>query len=364
VPEATPPKRVRRKPDRPAPVPAPAPEPQTPPPPPRPTGLGRLAFLADRTAVLFIGIAVGVTIALAFLAKEAAPPAPPAPGPTIANSSGPAAPGAPPIAGATTGAATCAGDPTAVDCVGPITPRLLETVKTGGVVNVGVFGDSFGEGIWAALYWTLPKSDHYQIFKFAERSTGFTRYQSLNLEDKATSDIAGQPIDIAVINFGANDTQGIIDDGHVYALLSPGWKTAYGARVARFVGLLRKEGAMVYWVGLPKMRSPQFDSQIVAMNEFYRQEMASLGVPFFPTEALSVDDTGQFNIYLPDPKTHKEEVMRANDGIHMSIPGYERISAALVDRIKAYVARARQTAGVPPPAPPQVATAASSGPAQ
>ena len=57
--------------------------------------------------------------------------------------------------------------------------------------------------------------------------------------------------------------------------------------------------------------------------------------------------------------------MRANDGIHMSIPGYERISMPLVERIKAYVARARQTDGVPPPAPPQVASAAaSSGPAQ
>ena len=309
APEAAPAKRVRRKPA--AATPEPAPQPPEPPPvqpeppraPPRPVGLARLAFLADRTAVLFIGIAVGVTIALAFLAKEATTPAPPAPGPTITSSSGPAAPGAPPVAGATTGAATCAGDPAAVDCVGPITPRLLETVKTGGVVNVGVFGDSFGEGIWAALYWTLPKSEHYQIFKFAERSTGFTRYQSLNLEDKATSDIAGQPIDIAVINFGANDSPGIIDDGHVYALLSDGWKKAYGARVARYVALLRKQGAMVYWVGLPKMRNPDFDSQIAAMNDFYRQEMASLGVPFFPTQALSVDDTGQFNIYLPDPKT-------------------------------------------------------------
>ena len=196
------------------------------------------------------------------------------------------------------------------------------------------------------------------MFKFAERSTGFTRYQSLNLEDKAAADIASQPVDIAVISFGANDTQGILDGGHVYPLLSPGWKTAYGARVARYVALLRAHGAMVYWVGLPKMRNPAFDSQIVAMNDFYASEMASLGVPFLPTEALSVDDQGQFNTYLFDPKEHKEVLMRANDGIHMSIPGYERISGPLVERIKSYVAHARQlVAASQPAAAPQTASA-------
>jgi hypothetical protein len=132
--------------------------------------------------------------------------------------------------------------------------------------------------------------------------------------------------------------------------------------VARYVALLRAEGAMVYWVGLPKMRNPAFDSQIVAMNDFYASEMATLDVPFLPTESLSVDDHGQFSIYLFDAKAHKEVLMRANDGIHMSIPGYERITVPLVDRIKAYVAHARQLATATQPASAaQVASGAGRG---
>src|SRR5580698_4375854 len=309
----------------------------------------RLVTLAlDRTVVLFHGLIVGAAIYGSFIVDRSARAVPV--GGSIGVSPHAARPG---VAGQSP-------VPTGIDCAVPFYPRLLRTVAKGDPVTVGVFGDSFGEGIWAALYWTLPKSEHYQVIKFAERSTGFTRYQSLNLEDKAAAEIAAQPVDIAVISFGANDTQGIYDNGHVYPLLSPGWKLAYGRRLARYVALLRAQGAMVYWVGLPKMRNPEFDSQIVAMNDFYSGEMAALDVPFLPTEALSVDDQGQFSVRLVDPKTKKDEIMRADDGIHMSIPGYERITGPLVERIKAYVASSRQMAAAVAPAGPgaqQVASA-------
>jgi hypothetical protein len=304
----------------------------------------------DRTAVLFIGLIVGAAIYGSFIVDRSARAVPIA-GPIASHAAKPGQAGQ---------SAVRAG----IDCAVPFYPRLLKTVAKGDPITVGVFGDSFGEGIWAALYWTLPKSQHYQVIKFAERSTGFTRYQSLNLEDKAATDIATQPVDIAVISFGANDTQGIYDDGHVYPLLSPGWKIAYGRRVARYIALLRAQGAMVYWVGLPKMRNPQFDSQISAMNDFYSGEMAALDVPFLPTEALSVDDQGQFSIRLVDPKTKKDEIMRADDGIHMSIPGYERITGPLVQRIKTYVASSRDMAASVAPAgagAQQVASASGRG---
>jgi hypothetical protein len=317
-----------------APVAAVSPPEPAPPPPASPArrGLALARLALDRTAVLFIGLVVGAAIYGSFIVDRSAR-AVPVGGP-IGVSPHTAKPGA----------AGQSAVPAGIDCAVPFYPRLLKTVAKGDPITVGVFGDSFGEGIWAALYWTLPKSEHYQVIKFAERSTGFTRYQSLNLEDKAATDIAAQPVDIAVISFGANDTQGIYDDGHVYPLLSPGWKAAYGRRVARYIALLRAQGAMVYWVGLPKMRNPQFDSQIAAMNDFYSGEMAALDVPFLPTEALSVDDQGQFSIRLVDPKTRKDEIMRADDGIHMSIPGYERITGPLVQRIRTYVASSRDMA--------------------
>jgi len=285
----------------------------------------------DRAAVLLVGVGVGAMIGAAFVSEGAHAPTA---APTVVASPAPAQKAAAPT-----------------DCPMPFSPHLMQSLAAGQPVTVGVFGDSFGDGIWAAMHQMMPKG--YQVIRFSKESTGFTRYASLNLEDNARSQIAGQPIDVAVIDFGANDTQGLYDGPKAYPLLSDGWKAAYGGRIDRYVTLLRQQGAMVYWLGLPKMRKPEFDRQISDMEAFYDQRMTALGVPYIGVEPLSVDASGSFNEYLPDGPSQKPRLMRANDGIHMSFAGYERIASPVVARIQDYVARARKMAAIdaPPPAP-------------
>ena len=58
-----------------------------------------------------------------------------------------------------------------------------------------------------------------------------------------------QPVDLAVIIIGANDTEGLFDDDHkhAYPLMSPGWKAIYGARIDRLVALQDPAGTS-WWV--------------------------------------------------------------------------------------------------------------------
>ncbi|HLZ82095.1 MAG TPA: GDSL-type esterase/lipase family protein [Caulobacteraceae bacterium] len=293
----------------------------------------RLAYLADRITVLFMGVGVGAAITLAFagdgsirldgVSRRAAER--PAPIPAKA------APATPP----------------AIDCAYPFPPRLLERLASGQPVTVGVFGDSFGDGVWAALYHKLGKAN-VRVLRLSEEGVGFTRYQSNNLEAKAADQLKAEPVDVAVIVIGANDTEGLFDDKHqhAYAMMSPGWKVVYGARIGRFVSLIRRQGAMVYWVGLPKMRQERYDQDVASLDDFYAATMAGLGVPFLSTRSLSADDEGRFNPYLTDLTSRKPRLMRANDGVHMTMAGYERLAGPLIDRIKAYIARAAdQTTG-------------------
>lgn len=318
------------------------------------TALRASSFLLDRTFALLLGVGVGAMIGLSFLQHEGggaapAPAAPPAPAPAMT-----AAPAAP--------------EPQASpDAAVPFPPHLVQALARGEPVTVGVFGDSFGDGIWAALYRRLPKDGTYKVLKFSAPATGFTRNPDLASDTAAR--LADQSLDIAVINFGANDVQGLIEAGHGYALFGPRWRAAYGARVDALVAALRAKGAMVYWVGLPRMRAPAYDQQITEMNAFYAQRMAALGVPWLSTTAQTVDATGQFNAYLADGPKGEMRLMRAGDGVHMSIAGYERISAPLVKRIEAYVARAAVAAKLEPQLEPQTAgteaaPAAAAAPAQ
>ncbi|PTQ11711.1 GDSL family lipase [Sphingomonas oleivorans] len=312
-----------------------------------------LQALADRTAVLFLGVAAGAAIGYSFakggeperdvvvLQSDAAPSAP-ATKPTtpgdVANGTQPSAPPPPAMAAA---------EPTPLAPNPPPGEQILATVREGRSIRVGVFGDSFGDGVWSALYRLLPRSERYDVVKFSQQSTGFTRYKRLNLEAHDAGRLGNDPVDVAVISFGANDAQGVYADGRYGALLSPAWQEIIGARIDSYVAMLRRHGAMVYWVGLPKMRDAKFDADITGMNAFYADRMRRLGVPFIDVRPMTVDAEGRYSAYMTDEGTGAQKLLRANDGIHMSMNGYVRISKGLAGQIRAYVDQARQLAATP-----------------
>ena len=287
--------------------------------------LSGILLLVDRTAALFVGLAVGGVVAMSFGAPggesvsvaQASLPAPPTPKATLARR----------------------------PQVEPIAPRLAAAAAQDRRVEIGVFGDSFGEGVWAGLYNQLHQDRGFEVHQLAERSTGFTRYRSLNILDDVRAKLDRQPVDIAILSFGANDTQGIYHNGHGYTFMSDGWQRIVTERVTAVVALLRHRGAAVYWVGLPRMRDPAFDADIQAMNRFYAARMAALGVPYIDTLPLTVDAQGHYAPYLPaEPGRRERRMARANDGVHMTIPGYIHLTRGLTDRIRASVARARVAA--------------------
>ena len=270
--------------------------------------------LFDRTAVLFIGIAVGATIATAFAQGGERSS-------TVKHSV--------PKPVAVAAAKAC---PTAVQ----LTPHLLRSIRSGKNIDIGVFGDSFGDGIGAGLYNDLRSNPDFQVHRFAKQSTGFTRYRSLNLLDDAQAKIAGQPLDIAVINFGANDTQDIYDEGHLMPYMSADWQRVIGQRVRAYVDLFRSRGVSVVWVGLPRMREPEFDEQIQQMNRYYADLMCELQVPFIDTLPKSVDGQGAYTDYLKPVSGGEPIKAREHDGIHMTMTGYRILVADMTNNIRQF----------------------------
>ncbi len=313
-----------------------------------------LLWLGDRMAVLVLGLIAGFVVGLSFVgdgrialsdppAASASPVPPVAPGASSTGADTTPPPVTPPPAAART-----------VD--GPLDPRVVDRMRRGGVLRVGVFGDSFGNGIWDALYRQLPKEDGFEVLKFAKEATGFTRYRTLDLEKRAREQLAAQPVDAVAISFGANDAQAVFADGHLHPLMSDGWKQVIGQRIDGFVAAVRSTGAVVYWVGLPVMRDPTLDAEMQAMDAFYADHMRRLGVPFLDSRPLTLDAQGRYNAYLPDLKTGKPVLMRTGDGLHMIGIGYQRLTDRVATDLRRYATRVRQAAGRPLPTPTPTAT--------
>jgi uncharacterized protein len=209
-----------------------------------------------------------------------------------------------------------------------------------------VFGDSFGDGIWWALDQQID-GDGIKVHRLSRAATGFTSYQIVNLLDDVRAKLDRQPLDIAIVSFGANDTQGIMADGRAAEYMSETWQRVVGARVDAIVTLLRSRGVQVYWVGLPRMRSQRYHEKAQRMNAFFARRMRALDVAFIDTVAATQDANGRFARSLRHPETGRLMPARTNDGIHMTMSGYTLLTRDLARRIRTSVATARRQAGRP-----------------
>lgn len=232
---------------------------------------------------------------------------------------------------------------------GPVVTPLKARMARG-ALRIGVFGDSMGDGLWTGVYREMHSLPGVTVTKFSEVSTGLSRYDYVDIQAKTERQINDTPIDVAVVLFGTNDAQGISMDGQIHAFGSEGWKAAYGKRVDDLVALLRSHDIAVYWVGLPRMKRESFDAKMTLINAVVEAHMAALNVPYLSTVALTSDADGDYQAYL-NGDAGRPQLMRANDGIHMSMAGYLRLTEPVVVRLKADAGLA-QAAPTVPPSPP------------
>lgn len=280
----------------------------------------KLLLSLDRTLVLFVGLGVGAVIGASLIGGPAVPEAqasaPPAASPAPAGAAQPA-------------------------------PRLSRAAAEGRPVHIGVFGDSFGDGVHAGLYEQLPAAAGIVVHKMSRQATGFTRYRTTDLLEDTRRRIAEQPVDIAVLTFGANDIQGIYFEGRGSPFMTERWRRIVEARVTAVVAQLRQEGAAIYWVGLPTMRDPAFNAQIRQIDAFYAELMPRLGVPYVEIAGMTADAGGRYAPYLTNPGTGRRFMARANDGVHMTIPGYLLLTRRLASDIERSIAEARAASAAP-----------------
>ncbi len=271
----------------------------------------------------------------------------------LGGSANASAPASVPVEPAPSPAAVVAARP----AVTPLTTRMAR-----GQLRIGVFGDFMADGLWAALYRDLNSVSGVSVTKFSEVSTGLSRYDYVDIQAKTARQLDEQPMDVAVILLGTNDAQGISLDGEVHPFGTDGWKAAYAKRVDDLVALLRSRDIAVYWVGLPRMKRASFDAKMDLINEVVAARMAALDVPYIDTVPLTANAAGGYEAYLPTD-TGRRTLMRANDGIHMSMAGYLRIGNPVAATLKhdAGLDRPRPEAASPgrlPVATPTVSPAA------
>jgi hypothetical protein len=203
-------------------------------------------------------------------------------------------------------------------------------------LTMWVGGDSMAAEVGASLVRVAGETGVIAPTLDARISTGLTRPDYFDWPQHLIDIVNQQNPEVMVVMFGANDAQRMKLDGKVYDVSTPEWQAEYRRRVAAVMGFLTQGGTRhIYWIGQPVMRSGDFDQKQIILEGIFREEAEKHpGVTFIHIRTMFAGPDGAFSAYLPDA-SGKQVLMRAQDGIHFSLAGANRVGALALQTIQA-----------------------------
>ena len=230
-----------------------------------------------------------------------------------------------------------AGDP-------PLRSRLpkIPAVAAGKTRTVALVGDSMmAVGLSSTLLREAPKFPDLVMVKMFRSGTGLARPEVFDWPTEYPAMIGKVRPDVAIVAIGANDGQGFVEGGVTYAFGSAGWVAIYEGRVEAFLAMLEADGTTVVWVGLPPMKSDDYDARIALVNRIdYAVVRSSAQAIWYSTAGIVGDGSGRFKDFGEVRGTVAR--LRQQDGIHLSDEGAVLVTAKLLPWLAAQTVSVRQ----------------------
>lgn len=200
---------------------------------------------------------------------------------------------------------------------------------------VAVMGDSLGQLLAQGLTESLSDRPEVGVLRQAREDSGLVRDDFYDWT-KAAHDLitSGQKINVAVMLIGSNDHQPLRDtDGTYQDPGSPKWNDLYAARVDAISAMFRDAKIPLLWVGLPIMKSDRLSSEMVALNDVYREHATKNGATYIDIWDAFGDDKGQFSPFGPDVNGQVVR-LRSLDGIHFTRAGALKLASFVAPDIR------------------------------
>ena len=194
-------------------------------------------------------------------------------------------------------------------------------------------GDSMMQGIAPIIVKKLKASHPDWVLRNESlESTGLTVKRRLDWVQKIKTEIVEHHLTTVAIFLGPNDPWDIYEKKQVIRFPSPEWESIYSARVSEICEFAKEKKVHLIWVGLPTMKDKRVHSGATVQNPIFRDNMKRYGFDFVSTEAL-IGYLDQPYVRYTTDDTGKKINLRADDGIHFSPQGLQRIASAVLKAI-------------------------------
>lgn len=205
---------------------------------------------------------------------------------------------------------------------------LLKSAKP---LRIGVVGDSLAGDLARGLHKLVGGRHRHTVVKFTKPATGLMRDDVYDWAGALRGFLGKTKLDVVAVIIGGNDRQSIWKDGDRLDLGSAAWRAEYERRIARFMDVLAKSGARIYWVGLPVVRSDRMSRDYRGINAVQRAQARRHGFAYVSLWEAFADARGDYTSFGRNIDGVKRR-LRKKDGMHFTIDG-ELLLAHLVARV-------------------------------
>lgn len=216
----------------------------------------------------------------------------------------------------------------------PPHPAKSHATASGDTERVLVVGDSQAQGLAGGLRWLYRTNRKVHILDHSKISTGLVSVAFYNWPDQVHKLAATEHADVAVVMFGANDRPPVRVHGAVDPTMLANFTKIYSARVHDIITTLQNAHIPVIWVGHPIVRDETFSADMAILNDIFQHQTTQNNAQFVPLwSTFSEDD--HYSAYGEGVDGVKVR-LRADDGIHLTPPGYQKAAKILETLIAHY----------------------------
>lgn len=193
-------------------------------------------------------------------------------------------------------------------------------------------GDSIMQGFAPYVQKELSQ---YQIqsINLAKQSTGLAYPKFFDWPTTVEQTFAQhKDLKLVVILIGANDPRDILEPPLTFK--TPEWEREYLARVNRIVQAAKQANAGVMWLGIPHMKRPVLNEQMIYLDDLLSKELSGTKdhVLWLKTSDLLSDGKPNYqDSILIDGKLTK---IRAPDGVHFTPRGAQFVADYIVSYLQ------------------------------
>ncbi|WP_062016860.1 DUF459 domain-containing protein [Aureimonas sp. AU4] len=191
--------------------------------------------------------------------------------------------------------------------------------------NVLVVGDFMAGSLAKGLENAVASSREIRIVAKANGSSGLVRNDHYDWPASVAGLIDETKASAVVVMVGANDRQGIRDEGETVPLRSDDWSAIYTARAEALADAVKSRNVPLIWVGMPAFQSERATEDMVYLNDVFRAAAQKVGGEFVDVWGGFVSADGTYTTSGPDTAGQTVR-LRNSDGITMTPAGQDKLA--------------------------------------